>query len=314
MNGIGNDFERDVQYTAPSEGKGRRVLLALGASAGWLALYFGLRFTLSTVLVMAYYFMGFLKFGYDMTQIINWVAVEKIAEVSFLEIIFSTVSFFAAVWIVGLIRDRRKPAELRVGFFRDTGFVRFSPALIPILLIMGFSLNMFVSLLFEVLPIPAELLEDYANQSSLLGEFSVLSVLSTAIFAPLSEELIFRGLLISRMRRGVPLWLAVLIPSLIFGLIHGQILWICYAFMLGLLLSLICLRAHSTAASALLHMAFNASSFVLPFIPIPEDSPKSTIYTLFAVSGVVSIAMIAVMLLLTRKKESNNDAQKEAAV
>ena len=223
MNGIGNDFERDVQYTAPSEGKGRRVLLALGASAGWLALYFGLRFTL-----MAYYFMGFLKFGYDMTKIINWVAVEKIAEVSFLEIIFSTVSFFAAVWIVGLIRDRRKPAELRVGFFRDTGFVRFSPALIPILLIMGFSLNMFVSLLFEVLPIPAELLEDYANESSLLGEFSVLSVLATAIFAPLSEELIFRGLLISRMRRGVPLWLAVLIPSLIFGLIHGQILWICF--------------------------------------------------------------------------------------
>lgn len=300
------DSEKDhvSASPAPAEGRGLRNLTAVGAAAGWISLYFWLRFAVSFILMFAYVFIGAFAAHGDVNAGLNWAVRYKQDEITFIEIIVSTVALFAAVWIVGLIRDNRKPAELRTGFFRDTGFVRFRPALIPVLLVMGFSLNMLVSLLFAVLPIPEELLLDYEEQSEMLNETSLLSVLSTAVFAPLSEELVFRGLLISRLRRGLPTLLAALIPSLIFGLIHGQILWICYAFLLGLCLSFVCLRTRSTSASVLLHAAFNASGFVLPLLPIAEDAPESVFYGLLAASAAISLALGAALVLLTREKKT----------
>ncbi len=39
-----------------------------------------------------------------------------IGEISFVEIISSTIAMFAAVWVIGLIRDRKKPLADHVGF------------------------------------------------------------------------------------------------------------------------------------------------------------------------------------------------------
>lgn len=197
------------------------TIRAIGAAAGYLALYFGIRFAATLFIAVAYFIVRLpadLETTYTLDLILSYIG-----EISFVEIISSTIAMFAAVWVIGLIRDRKKPLADHVGFFRDSGFVRFSPVLVPLLIVLGFTLNMFVSLMLDMLPIPEDILNDYAEQSSLLGETTVLSVLATAIFAPLSEELVFRGLLISRLRRGMPVWLAALIPSVIFGLIHGQL-------------------------------------------------------------------------------------------
>lgn len=285
-------------YSAPPR---RRALVGIGAAAGYLGLYFGIRFALSLFVTVVFVLLRSLP-DLEMRDDLLSAVYDSIADISFVEIICSTIAFFAAVWVVGLIRDRRRPMAEHTGFFRDTGFVRFRPTLIPVLLLLGFSLNLFVSLMFDILPIPDDLLEDYASQTTLLGETTMLSVLATAIFAPLSEELVFRGMMISRLRRAMPVWAAALIPSAIFGLIHGQILWICYAFLLGLYLSMVCIRAESTAASALLHAAFNASSFILPFLPIADDAPPSLFYALAAASGAVSVLLTAVLVMLTKKK------------
>lgn len=277
------------------------TIRAIGAAAGYLALYFGIRFAATLFIAVAYFIVRLpadLETTYTLDLILSYIG-----EISFVEIISSTIAMFAAVWVIGLIRDRKKPLADHVGFFRDSGFVRFSPVLVPLLIVLGFTLNMFVSLMLDMLPIPEDILNDYAEQSSLLGETTVLSVLATAIFAPLSEELVFRGLLISRLRRGMPVWLAALIPSVIFGLIHGQILWISYALLLGLYLSMVCIRAGSTAASALLHTAFNATSFILPLLPIASyDAPRAVFYLLAAASGIISAALTVVFILLTKKK------------
>ena len=226
----------DQYIPAAEPPRGKRTLSAIGAAAGYLGLYFGIRFAVTMILFVIYVFMGIVAFDGDPETLLRWLMDEKLGEISFIEIIGSTVVFFAAVWVVGLVRDRQKPAWERVGFARDTGFVRFRPVLIPLLIVLGFSLNMFVSLAFDILPIPEDVMNDYADKSSMLGETTMLSVLATAIFAPLSEELIFRGMMISRLRRALPAWAAALIPSVIFGLIHGQIIWISYAFLLGLFL------------------------------------------------------------------------------
>jgi len=61
---------------------------------------------------------------------------------------------------------------------------------------------------------------------SLFGDMEPLSFLGLgfllAALAGIGEELIFRGYLITRLERtGMPVWLAVLLPGLAFGLLHA---------------------------------------------------------------------------------------------
>ncbi len=288
------------------------VWRAIGAAAGWLALYFGIRYAISFALVAAYSLIWALSA--NTTDILEWLTAEKLGEVTFLEIILSTIAVFAAALIVYLIRDRKYLRSERVGFKRGSGFGGFRAATVPILIALGFTLNLAVSLVFDVLPIPEELIADYIEQSSTLNETSVMSIIATAVFAPLSEELIFRGLLVSSLGSAMPTWVVLLITSAIFGLIHGQVLWICYAFLLGLYLGFVRIRTGSTTASFLLHAAFNASSFILPLLPLPEDSSRALLGIIAAAALGVSAALTWLLLHLTKDKSKAAGEQNKTEV
>lgn len=281
--------------------KRKSVLRAVGIAAGWLALYFGIRYAVSLFLVVAYMFIW--ACTPDTTDIYEWLTTEKMGEITLLEIILSTIALFAAVFIVYLIRDRKYPRAERLSFRRGSGAFGFAASLIPMLIALGFTLNLTVSLAFDILPIPDELIDDYAAQSSTLGDTSVLSVLATTIFAPFLEELVFRGLLVSSLGSALPAWAVLLIPSLIFGLIHGQILWISYAFLLGLFLGFVRIRTGSTAASFLLHAAFNASSFILPLLPLP-DAPPPSLIMIIAAAALGASALLTILFLRLTKSNS----------
>lgn len=132
------------------------------------------------------------------------------------------------------------------------------------LLMAGACGNILTTGAMELLPLPQQLMESY-NQASQGLNTSLLwaDLLSVAIFAPLVEELIFRGLVLSRLRKAMPAWLAVLLQGLVFGFVHGQLVWIVYATLFGLLLGYVRLRTDSLKASILLHMGFNLSSFFI---------------------------------------------------
>lgn len=272
------------------------IYAALGSAAGYLALYFGIRFAVTFTVTLLYMLPAMAASGFDASAYYTEALTAGLGKISFTEIICSTFAFFAAVYIVGAIRDRKKPIKESRGLLRnhlrDIGFVGFHAAMLPCLLLLGFFLNIFISTLLDILPIPEEVLRDYAEQSSMLDETSLISVLSTAVFAPLSEELIFRGLMISRLRRVLPTWAAVLISAAIFGLIHGQLLWICYAFLLGVLLGAVSVRARSTLAGILLHAAFNSASFILPLMP---ELPNH-VYCI--ISGLAAALLLAIIWLI----------------
>ena len=61
----------------------------------------------------------------------------------------------------------------------------------------------------------------------------------------------------------MPDWLAVLLQGLAFGCIHGQLLWVCYASIFGVLLGWVRVKTGSLKASILLHLGFNLSSFFI---------------------------------------------------
>lgn len=94
------------------------------------------------------------------------------------------------------------------------------------------------------------------------------------IIAPISEELIFRGLIQRRIRDYLGTVWAIIISAVIFGIYHGNMVQFIYATLLGVLLALLYEKTQSLWIPIAAHMAANLwSSFgnylLQPIIDIP---------------------------------------------
>ena len=99
--------------------------------------------------------------------------------------------------------------------------------------------------------LPANPIETFATDDSL-----ILRILFMVILAPLIEEFIFRRVLIDRMRPyGEKL--AVVTSALMFGLFHGNLSQMFYAFALGLVFGYVYLRTGRLRYTVGLHMLIN---------------------------------------------------------
>jgi membrane protease YdiL (CAAX protease family) len=103
------------------------------------------------------------------------------------------------------------------------------------------------------------------HRLSQVYEYS-LAFLTLIVIAPLAEEILFRGFLYGKLRRRLPIWVAMLVTSLLFGLVHGQ--WNVGVDVFALSLVLCGLRetTGSIWAGVLLHMLKNSVAFFIVFI------------------------------------------------
>lgn len=90
-----------------------------------------------------------------------------------------------------------------------------------------------------------------------------VSVLIVGLIGPIFEELIFRKLFIDRLTPYGDV-IAILLPSLVFGLFHGNLYQFFYAFLLGVVFSYIYLKTGNLSYTILLHMFVNLFCGVLP--------------------------------------------------
>lgn len=120
--------------------------------------------------------------------------------------------------------------------------------------------------------LPEAWLASYEASSSVafLGELWVM-VIGTVIIAPIVEEIIFRGLAYTRMKKGMPKVVAMLLAAALFGLAHGHPVWMLYTFVFGLALIWVFERTKSLFGSILLHVSYNLCA-VLQLL-LPADTP-----------------------------------------
>jgi len=94
----------------------------------------------------------------------------------------------------------------------------------------------------------------------------ILAFATLVIIAPVAEEIIFRGYLLGKLRKHVPIWVAVLITSLLFGAVHLSWNVGIDVFALSLVLCLLRITSKSLWPSILLHMLKNGIAFYFLFI------------------------------------------------
>lgn len=123
--------------------------------------------------------------------------------------------------------------------------------------IMGMCFAVLITFALDILPISEEVWEEYNQSASMIDSAGLIPMLSTVIFAPIAEETVFRGLVYTRLKRAMPAWVAAILQAAVFGALHGQILWVAYAFVMGLVLAAIVESTGSLFAGIAVHICFN---------------------------------------------------------
>lgn len=106
-------------------------------------------------------------------------------------------------------------------------------------------------------------------RAGLLQTFAV--TFSTVLIAPLTEELLFRGVLLPALVRAHGRAAGLIVSALLFALVHGRPTAMIYALGAGLVLGALRLRTGSVLLCILMHSATNALPLMLPatLVPIP---------------------------------------------
>lgn len=219
------------------------ILLALLKAGCYLLLFLGAQ-TLVTVAVTAIITIWSILNGGGLDQ--NALLTDVLAYTPHITL-FSAVLTLVILAIFFLARKKK--------LFAEVGFVRTKPSLVGAAAAITPALYVVVIVVMGFLP--EALLEDYAQASAGLDDTGLFTLLATVIAAPIVEEVIFRGLIQSRLARAMPGWLAAVIAALVFGLCHGQIVWATYAFVLGLFFGWMRLRSGSILPSLAAHFVFN---------------------------------------------------------
>ena len=179
---------------------------------------------------------------------------------------FGDVLALFALWLFFRVRNKRLREE--------TACVRITKSAAYKSALCGFAFALAVGAALGALPIPEELMEEYAAASNDLTSGGVwISLFSIVLLGPVVEETFFRGLVYSRLRRALPAWAAAVLAALAFALIHGGLVWIVYAFCLGLVFCFLFERGASLLLCMVFHVVFNfCGTFQSPVL-IPRSVP-----------------------------------------
>lgn len=94
----------------------------------------------------------------------------------------------------------------------------------------------------------------------------ILAFVVLVVAVPVAEEILFRGFLFGKLKKFVPVWVAVLVTSVLFGALHGSWNVAIDTIALSVVLCVLRQTTGSLWPSILLHMTKNGIAFYFLFI------------------------------------------------
>lgn len=146
-----------------------------------------------------------------------------------------------------------------------------------------------------------------APSFNLFNSFLTGGLIATIFISPISEELIFRGVFINRLKLIVPTIFAILISSLLFAALHsfGSIF---SAFIFGICISILYLKTGNIFVAIFAHFLNNLFAEIIVVL----DSQKilftnEVVVSIMSVLAVVSFVIISVSIIRQLKKLNSDD-------
>lgn len=113
------------------------------------------------------------------------------------------------------------------------------------------------SIVSVIFPSWMESYQELLETAGLDGDITIIMFIYSVLMAPISEELIFRGVTLRIAQRAFPFWIANIIQAFLFGAFHMNALQGCYTFVIGLILGYICHKGGSIYHVIFFHFLFN---------------------------------------------------------
>ena len=180
--------------------------------------------------------------------------------------------------------------------------IRFRYILVIVFLNIFFSYGMLYLSNYLLIQFPSidYLINFSINSMSLLNYLPLIgSFISTVVISPISEELIFRGVLLNRLKLYVPALFAVLVTSLLFASLHnfGSII---SAFVFAMCMAILYIKTENICVPILAHFLNNLFAEIIRFADVNE-----ILFTNFWVMAIVSVLAVisAVLLVLSIARE-----------
>lgn len=146
-------------------------------------------------------------------------------------------------------------------------------------------------------------------ETSGVAEMTVLSFLATVILAPITEELIFRGVTMKLTKwAGLPFVIGNIIQAVLFGVFHLNLVQGVYATFIGLVLGYLGYRYKTLWVPILLHLFCNLYATVIGMFEIPDTMMTNV------VMAVIAVVCIAGTIFLMKKENEKAAAQDSIAV
>ncbi|MBR5741655.1 MAG: CPBP family intramembrane metalloprotease, partial [Firmicutes bacterium] len=133
--------------------------------------------------------------------------------------------------------------------------------------LFGTAANIVFAVGIAYLPLPESVLEAFEQQyAALYGSNLALEIVTAAIVTPIVEEIIFRGIAMTRLTPAFGSVGAVIVSAVIFALAHGTPVAMIYTVVVGVLLAVIYDRYRSILPTIVFHMFFNLTAYWIGYL------------------------------------------------
>ncbi|MCR5214201.1 MAG: CPBP family intramembrane metalloprotease [Eubacterium sp.] len=168
----------------------------------------------------------------------------------------------------------------------------------------------FLNFGMDLIPFPEDLVDAMVEGNAEISGLPFWqSLLVTAILVPITEEIVFRGFVFSRLDKAMPTAVAVIITSILFGVIHGSVLWAFWAGLTGAVFNIVRVQTGSLIPSIIMHMLNNSCSLVLSNF----DTDFLDKFTPFiAIAG--GVLLVTSIFLMVRDRKNREALEQEDRV
>jgi hypothetical protein len=196
----------------------------------------------------------------------------------FVPIIYTLTFVFLSLWA------RHRLHRLQINFKHIIGHLPdnypWLPTVAIVIAILLFSLGSGHLFFYGLSFYAPRLVESLLKQKTFLSDsetfapllYNLLTVVVVTVVAPLTEELIFRGILLHRWSAKWGITSALLISALLFAVLHANIIGL---FVFGLMMALLYIKTRTLIVPILCHSLNNFVAIGLELVSISSGTPES---------------------------------------
>ena len=181
-----------------------------------------------------------------------------------------------------------------VGLKRDN-YKSLTPLVLGVSVVFIFSAMYVLNLLIEQTGLPNTMEDTFLAMSR-----NPMGILSITLLGPMLEELLFRGAIQGELQRQMKPWKAIIVSSLLFGLVHMNPAQIPFAFLLGMLFGWLYYRTGSLLPGLVGHVLNNSVATVNMYLngdaTIEEQMSSDLAMWLWALVALVAFVLAALWL------------------